>query len=108
MKNVRIGEKSGIFLLCDHDFCKHLEVLLQHCSELNLIKLPSVLVLGGSISATNNLSILPSSTPLPSHLPHGNLQSYHRYKFIERFSLKSACTNYSFSHSIPFDTDNVR
>ena len=33
----------------------------------------SAFVLDGTGSATNNRSVLPSSTPLPSHLPHGNL-----------------------------------
>jgi hypothetical protein len=35
MKNVKIGEKNDICLFCDHDFCKHLQVLLQSCIELN-------------------------------------------------------------------------
>ena len=34
----------------------------------------SAFVLDGTGSATNNRSVLPSSTPLPSHRPHGNLK----------------------------------
>ena len=39
----------------------------------------SALVLVGTGSATSSLSVLPSSTPLPNHRPHGNLV---RYKYI--------------------------
>jgi hypothetical protein len=35
--------KNDTFLLCEDDFCKHLEVLLNHCSELNPEFYPEIL-----------------------------------------------------------------
>ena len=38
--------------------------------------IPSLPVDGGTASATRRRSVLPSSTPLPSQRPHGNLNNH--------------------------------
>ena len=78
------------------------------CIFIVVSYLPSVLVLGGSNSATSNLSILPSSTPLPSHLPQGNLTKHcskililtlqHTYSLLNR--LGTQVINYTIYHGI--------
>ncbi len=42
-----------------------------------LMCLPAASVVGGTCSATSNLSRAPSSTPFPSHRPQGNLGGRH-------------------------------
>jgi len=55
--------------------------------DQQLFHRPLASMLGGTSSATSNLSIAPSSTPLPSHRPHGNLCS--KYLSVSQWNIIS-------------------